>query len=109
MSKLVGFLIGIPIALVIFLPGPFWEAWVALKIVSWHVPALGLPAWLTWWTLGWLNVAVCTIIRQYPWKPLDVEEKGLDNLRRLWSIIKWQYATPLLALIIAWVVKEIID
>lgn len=94
-------------ALVLFIligfPISFVEAWVAMNIWQWHVPVL-LPEWVTVWTLGWANVAVSLILRNFNYTPKE-EVKKFHFLR---TYLLWGYASPIVALCIAGLLKFIV-
>ena len=81
-AKVLGVLLGGPFVLLVTafltildLSVSFWEAWVALQIWGWHVPQ-ELPSWMNWWTLGWANVAVSTMIRH---RQPSIQKQYLKN------------------------------
>ena len=105
-GKALTVILGVPVVIIatvivagLSLTVSFWEAWVALHIWHWHVPQ-ALPGWLNWWTLGWVNVTVCIMIRTFP---LPIKEDYLQSvLGRLKANLIWGFGGPGIALVLGW-------
>ena len=110
-GKVLGVLLFGPLALAIIaaitilaVAVSFWEAWVALKVITWHTPGLwaGLSDYglTNWWTLGWANVAVSTMIRHR--QPSIKKQYLKDGWGIFGDMLIWGFVAPAIGLLLAW-------
>ena len=85
---ILAYLLAVPLALLITLPVPFIEAFVALKV--WHtwVPILLYQSIDNWWVVGWANMAISIMLRHYNhWDASDP--------RAILRFLGWAYLSPI--------------
>lgn len=93
-------ILGLVVALALGFAGCAFEAYSAWQILTWHVPGV-LPATWTWYELTWINLAVSVCVRNFvDHKPTDDEAEGLYRAGRF---LRWQFAAPVLALVIGYI------
>ncbi len=104
MKHVFGWIIAVPLMLIIYAPFIAFDTWVGREVWNWYaVPILGAPA-LTMasaYGLGLVTVAF-TSSKPYEWKP-DADPSIEDRLRALWHMLKFMFWKPAMIYVFAWI------